>query len=176
MNRATRKLSALIVTASLALAGCASSTTNDAMTLTSTKSPAQALRNEIAGRIPSGVVDGIVEADHSESCDAKGLVRSWRSTATASIAPLSAGHLESITDDLVASFVDQGWEASTRDASSKLFEYRLTSDTSSADVRITGDLGNDDRSDATVLIVVNGPCVVTEGPDSAEVKRLENRE
>ena len=176
MKRATPRLTALVLTASLALAGCADSTTGDAMTLTSTKSPAQALRNEIAGRLPSGVVDGVEEADHSESCDAKGLVRSWRSTATVSIAPLSAGHLEAVTYDLVASFVDQGWEAGTRDASSKLFEYRLTSNTSPADIRITGDLGGENKSGASVLIVVNGPCVVTEGPDSAEVKKLENRE
>lgn len=176
MNRATRKLFPVVLLGALALAGCGGSNASETVTLAETKSPAQALRNEIAGRIPTGVVDGVEETDLSESCNAKGLVRSWRSTATVSIAPLSAGRLEAITDDLVASFVDQGWEASTRDASSKLFEHRLTSDTSSADIRITGDLGNEDRSDASVLIVVNGPCVVTEGPDSDEVKKLENPE
>lgn len=174
MKRATRKLSVLAVAASFALAGCAGPSADETLTLAATKSPAQALRNEIAGRVPSGVVDGIEETDLSESCDAKGLVRSWRSTATISIAPLSAGRLEAITDDLVASFADQGWKASTRDGSSKLFEHRLTSDTSSSDIRIIGDLGNEDRLDASVLIEVNGPCVVTEGPDSDEVKNLEN--
>lgn len=161
----------------LALVGCSNSAPSGATTLAATKSPAQLLRNEITSRIPADMITGdVVQGDASEACDGKGLVRSWSSTADVPIAASATSELAETTEAIVDSFVDQGWKASTRDASSRLFEHRLTGPNSSADVRITADVGNDEGEGASVLVVVNGPCVVTQGPDSDEVKQLEARD
>lgn len=167
---------ALLVTAAL-LSGCATAAPVDAETLASTKSPAQLLRNEIAGRVPEGIAVGEpTQSDASDSCDSGGLVRSWRSTVQIDIDSAYAARLEGITADIVLSFVDQGWEASTRTSSSRLLEHRLTSATTPSDVRITADTGDEEGLGASLLIAVNGPCVTTGGADSAEVTELENRE
>lgn len=159
----------------IAVGGCSTSG-SDVVTLAETKSPAQLLRNEVANRVPAETIAGDAEqSDKSESCDSDGLVRSWRSSAEFALVSTASDEVERITSELVETFVDQGWAASTREASSRLFEHRLTSDTSSADVRITGNAGDDGGEGASLLIVVNGPCVHTDGPDSDEVKELEGR-
>lgn len=176
MFSSARKLGLIAPVVLFALVGCSSSTPTT-ITLAETKSPAQLLRNEIASRIPASMISGdVMQGDSSEACDGEGLVRSWRSTAEIDIVASSAAGLADATEDVVDSFVDQGWKASTRDASSRLLEHRLTGPNSSADVRITAATGDDDGKGASVIIVVNGPCVVTEGPDSAEVEKLESRD
>ncbi len=167
MNRFTIPVAALGI--ALALSACSSPET--AQTLASTKSPAQLLRNEIADRIPASAIEGgLTVGDSSEACDQQGTVRSWRSDAVLAVVPDQAPRLRVIAETLVQSFVDQGWTASTRDASSKLVEFRLTSSSSPSEVHITADAS--DRR--TITIVVNGPCVTTDGADSDEVTSLED--
>jgi hypothetical protein len=169
-------LPATVLVMAVLLTGCAGEPSSDTVTLASTKSPAQLLRNEIAGRVPEGIAVGEpTQSDASESCDSDGLARSWRSSVQIAIDSAYAVRLEGITDEIVQSFVDQGWKASTRDGSSRLLEHRLTSTKVPSDVRITADTGDDEGLGASLLIAVTGPCVTTGGADSDEVKQLENR-
>jgi hypothetical protein len=171
---------ALIVTS--LLAGCASSSaSSNELTLAKTKSPVQLLRNEAASRVPSGIVGEVLgNEDISISCkteavDPKGLVRRWKSSVLMGIEKGSSWRVTNVTDDIVDSFTEEGWTASRGPATTVTVTI-LESELSSAAIEIASTLPKEDKSGATIRITTTGPCVATEGADSSEVRKLENRD
>lgn len=171
---------ALIVTS--LLAGCASSSASSSeLTLAKTKSPVQLLRNEAASRVPTAIIEDVLEnEDISISCkteavDPKGLVRRWKSSVLMGVETGSSWRVANVTEDIVTSFTDEGWVASRGPASTVTVTI-LESEMSSATIEITATLPKEDKTGAAVRITTTGPCVGTDGADSTEVRKLEKRE
>ncbi|MGV8969562.1 MAG: hypothetical protein ACOH1J_03850 [Microbacteriaceae bacterium] len=199
MVRGDRRFIAGAVTAcslALALTACSGVSSRDVpgtypdLSLATSKSPVQLLRNDAAGRIPTSAIDGVEDSDDvSQSCltegdDPEGLVRSWRSGAVVTIEPGSQWRVATIVDELAASYVEQGWTSRSLGGSANVKSYLLTSDKSMAEITVSAHIPDTDQTsistDANVdnVIVgvqVVGPCVVTEGADSDEVKKVEGR-
>ena len=182
----------MVVGAATGLVGCAAPATIPGdypdIALADTKSPAQLLRNEATGRLPAGVVDEILESEDksvaclSEADDPGGLIRSWHSTADVTIVDDGTVDVSMLVNDLVASFVDQGWTVRTLGGNASTTSKLLESDSSLADMQISGLVPNPDQASTaleqsvtqlTVQIQVHGPCVRTDGPKSDEVISLE---
>lgn len=164
----------------LALAGCASpaadSSALDALgdlTLVESKAPTQLLRNEAASRVPRVVVQDVAETeDASVSClgadvDPDGLAREWHSTAIFLVTNSQAARVETVTDKVAASFVDQGWTSEPVDGATEL------SSTGSPVVITIAAVLKSSGQHAEIRIVTTGPCVRTDGPESDEVIGLE---
>ena len=171
---------ALVVTS--LLAGCASpSASSTELTLAKTKSPVQLLRNEAASRVPSGIVSEVLDNEDvsigckTEAVDPKGLVRRWKSSVLMGIENGSSWRVSKVTDEMVTSFTDEGWTASRGPATAVTVTI-LESEVSSAAIEITATLPKEDKSGASIRITTTGPCVGTEGADSTEVRKLENRD
>ena len=171
---------ALIVTS--LLAGCASSSaSSNELTLAKTKSPVQLLRNEAASRVPTAIVEEVLESeDISTSCkteavDPKGLVRRWKSSVLMGVENGSSWRVASVTEDIVTSFTDEGWTASRGPASTVTVTI-LESEMSSATIEVTATLPKEDKSGASIRVTTTGPCVGTDGAESTEVRKLEKRE
>lgn len=190
MKRNSEVITMAVLGIVLALAGCSPASDEELLTLADSKSPAQLLRNEAGNRIPAEVVDRIVSAsDTSVHCaiddeDADGLMRAWQSTAEVTLTAEAASTVDTLVDDLVKTFLDQGWTDRSLGGSTIDYNRFLASDTSSAVIRITGKrLGvaddstssEGDTGDKGILLEVRGPCVVTDGPDSDEVRSLEGK-
>ena len=186
---------AAIVAVTLAtLSGCAGAAPGipgdyPDLTLAETKSPAQLLRNTAADRLPANVIDERIESeDVSVAClsttdDPGGLIRSWHSSIDVTILDDTDIDVAALVNDLSDSFVAEGWVArplgGSATVTSKLLESAGTSQT---DIQITGLKPDPNQASTsleevveqvTVKIQVHGPCVRTEGPDSAEVQSLE---
>jgi len=160
-----------VAAATLLLAGCSSPASDD-LRLVDTKSPVQLLRNEAVDRVDPLVVDGVRKSsDTSFPCvtgdgNPGGLIRQWKSSTDLAVA---AGLDErEIAAGLVDTFLEQGWAAETAD-SSGLEVTRLTSETSVATIEVSA---ADETTSALIRVVAIGPCVLTDGPDSAEVTTL----
>ena len=156
----------------LCLAGC--STDDGALRLVDTKSSVQLLRNEAWFRLPEVMVKGDTETtDVSVPCDDDGFERSWLSGTTAlinnSFAPRTAG----VASELVDSFTVQGWTAATT-ANAGSTEYTLERTGSIAVITVLATEKTDSER-ASIAISITGPCVATDGADSAEVRQLEGR-
>ena len=160
------------------------------LTIAESKSPVQLLRNDAAGRIPTAVIDTVEDAnDGSVAClgeneDPEGLVRSWNSGAVVTIVSGSQWRVDAIVDNLVASFVDQGWTARSLGGSANLKSQLLSSDKSMAEITVSAKIPDEDQTSisteesvevVTVEVNVVGPCVITDGADSDEVKKVEGR-
>jgi hypothetical protein len=174
---------AAIVTLSLVtLSACATTTGpggEPTLTLAETKSPVQLLRNEAASRIDEFIVETVDETeDVSAPCktaeaDPLGLTRLWTSSVEVSLKEGSAWRASIVADDLVASFEAQGWTAA-RGAPSAVTYTTLKSENSTATIGLT--VTTEDVAaarPAKLQITTKGPCVVTGGSESDEVKRLE---
>lgn len=168
---------AVALSAVLLLSGCAGDTAASGSTLTETKGPTQLLRNEAASRIPTGSIDELAdETDSSVPCktedeDPDGLYRSWQSSILATIDADAAWRVAQIGDDIAASFIDDGWFVSgTKDGENTT---TLTRPGAVSTLVFTTVEGDADGVGASVQIDALGPCVLTEGPDSSEVTRLE---
>lgn len=176
----------LSITASAAAALClalglsACSATDAPHTLVETKSPTQLLRNEAAQRLMGGTDEVVAEQkDYSAACkdevdDPQGLYRSWRSTLLAWVPPESAIGVDQFVGALATSFSEDGWvlhEEQGDDAVSKV--TTVTSSKSIVSLKFTST--EDDGDGASVYIEASGPCVLTAGPDSDEVKDLEGQ-
>lgn len=161
---------------SVALAGCASA--DQGVTLADTKGPAQLLRNSIAQTVPADVIQSQGETnDVSEGCGDGGIKRSWRSSVLLFIQPSAADQTEALLGTIGDALDDDGWTGKESSPSSNIHELRLTSSKTSSVIRLTAtDASDDEGNGATMQIAVNGPCVVTDGPDSDEVKHLEDRD
>jgi hypothetical protein len=160
------------------------------VTLAESKSPVQLLRNDAAGRIPTAVIDTVEDTeDISVACldeadDPNGLVRSWNSGAAVTIVSGSQWRVDAIVNNLVESFVAQGWIARSLGGSANLKSHLLTSEKSMAEITISAKIPDADQTsisteetveNVVVEIKVVGPCVMTEGTDSDEVKKVEGR-
>ena len=176
MSRSVRALIAGIIVVG-SLAGCGSGTSASSL-LGDTKAPAQLLRNEVASRVPQEVIESLADSvDASEGCGKDGMMRAWRSTQLMFITPAKAGRLLTVVDGMVASLSEQGWAAESTQPSSKVHEERLTSSRIESVIRLRAVEASDDEGHgATIELSVTGPCVMTDGPDSDEVKRLEGRD
>lgn len=158
------------------------------LTLRESKTSAQLLRNEVASRIPAEVVEAVGEAvDESVAClsekeDADGTIRSWQSTATVALHDAAASGVDGIIDGVAESFTGQGWKLASLEGSAVIHTRYLSKDTTAAiDLSAISDdedamyVPSAELETASVVIVVHGPCVVTEGADSEEVMSLESR-
>ena len=158
------------------------------VSLAETKSPAQLLRNEAANRLPAAAIDQIIESqDASVAClsekdDPEGLIRSWHSTADVLIVDDGVTSAQQLVNDLAASFEEQGWTSRSLGGNASVTSRLLDSDTSLADIQVSGYNVNDTMASTgleqkveqtTVQIQVHGPCVRTAGAESDEVTSLE---
>ena len=176
MTAAPRTFAAAIVLAlAVGLAGCAdTASTTSGPSLADTKSPVQLLRNEAADRIPAGVVAEVRNGnDGSHACEAladdpDGKLRSWRSDVSIVLTPES--ELELVVSKLLISFTTDGWEKS---ASSTSTSFEFTREGSAADVAVTTTPASGGTG-AVILVDVEGPCVMTAGQGSDEVRKLES--
>jgi hypothetical protein len=178
MKLSTRLIPA--VTALLVVSGvtaCASGP-DAAATLVETKSPTQLLRNEAAHRLMTGTDEEVAEqTDFSAACksdaeDPKGLYRSWRSTLLATVPPDSAIGVDQFVGALATSFAEDGWvlkESRGADDAAKVSTMTKSGSIATLTFTSTEDTGDG----ATIYIESSGPCVLTAGQDSDEVKNLE---
>jgi len=166
-------LAGMLVTA--ALSGCQTSTPPPSA-LGEWKAPAQLLRNEVAGRIPADAVRELPDSvDASANCGDGGLKRYWRSKQLIFINPESAGRVAEIFESTVASLRDQGWEGDATDPSPTEHEVKLVKDKVDLIIDLKATEADDDGMRGAFELAVTGPCVMTDGPESDEVKRLEGR-
>ena len=175
MKLSTPAMAAAAVCVALGLSACAADTPH---TLVETKSPTQLLRNEAAQRLMGGTAEVVAEQkDYSAACkdeaeDPSGLYRSWRSTLLAWVPPESSIGVDQFVGALATSFSEDGWvlhEEQGDDEVSKV--TTVTSGTSIVTLKFTST--EDDGDGASVYIEASGPCVLTAGPESKEVKDLE---
>lgn len=169
-----RPVMLVALVAALVLTGC-SSAPADGLTLAKTKSPTQLLRNEATERIPPGTVQEYGEQiDTSIACgedDPKELQRSWESSILVTIEAGSAWRVKTIGKDLVQSFLDDGWYISgSKNGKDKTVVTRPESPSTIAVVVAEGD---ESGAGASIGVTATGPCVLTDGPDSDEVRKLE---
>lgn len=142
-------------------------------TLVETKSTVQLIRNEAASRVPDIVVNDLTEvSDTSAACrstdiDPDGFARHWLSSATIDLTNSQAARVATIATDLVASFADQGWKAEVSDGATV-----LTQDVSLVELSIAA-VEKTSTEHAHIAITSTGPCVLTAGPESDEVLKLE---
>ncbi|MDM4761423.1 hypothetical protein QT381_00175 [Galbitalea sp. SE-J8] len=157
-----------------ALAGCSGD--DGGLSLADTKGPAQLLRNSVAGKIPTDMVasQGATE-DASQSCGDNGVKRSWRSSVLLNMTPDHGSQVFEVLENLGRNLADEGWTGEESSPSSKIHELLLKSTKSQSVVRLTATLPADSAGNgAAVQVAVNGPCVETDGPDSDEVKHLDD--
>jgi hypothetical protein len=152
----------------LLLTGC---TGEDAgPTLAQTKASAQLLRDDALERINSTFVYGVVTwKDESRPCgtatdDPGELLRDWHSTGLVDIAPAYADQTDSIMQVLAKTYIPFGWTVTGQGDTRVLSKDSSTSAITLTVLSTTGQL----RIDSA------GPCVMTGGPDSDEVRALEN--
>lgn len=163
-------LSAAIIL--ISLVGCAEEPLG-AGRLPESKAPAQLLRVEAVSRVPGYQVSSMAEpTEASESCDpsdAEGKERFWRSSVEISMIDNASVRPEAIIDEIVASFVDQEWEAAEgeTDLSTTLSKPALASTITLT--RTPMDTGG------TITITVDGPCAMTGGFNDPAVKKLDGR-
>ena len=154
------------------------------LSLAESKAPAQLLRNTAVTRIPADVVlnvgtdtDGSI-ACLSESEDPDGTIRRWDSSVDVNIVLTEAKNTQAIVDEVIKSFTDGGWMSQAiTGAKANSQAHLLTNGTSSAasvstsQIRIEAVIAGDQGS-SYIHIDSLGPCVVTDGADSAEVLEL----
>jgi hypothetical protein len=133
------------------------------------------MRNEVSARIPPVVVENLLDAtDSSIPCkdlatDPDGLYRAWQSTATFGVVNSRAGILDNIVDSVADSFAEQGWAVADGPDGNGVV---LTKTVSAAELRLTT-IEREQGQQPEIVISTLGPCVLTEGPTSEEVTRLE---
>lgn len=175
------KLSALAVPAAavavaLLATGCTASP-DQPISLVESKSQTQLLRNEAAQRLIDGTDESVAEQqDYSAACksgseDPGELYRAWHSTLLAAVPSDSAIGVDQFVGALATSFSEDGWSFTETHA-----EVKVTTMTrSDSFVTLTFSSTESAGEGATVLIEATGPCVLTGGPDSDEVAKLEAR-
>ena len=173
--------------AALATSACAS---EPELSLAQSKSPAQLLRTEAVSRMPAYLYaepDSLTDqsvACKKEDDDPNGLYREWKSTADISLFDAADSDVDRVVDDLVQTFIDQGWTDRSLGGAGVEHSRFIWNEESLALLRVTGKpLGVDElavtdegSAGATIVVETRGPCVLTGGPDSDEVKMLERRE
>jgi len=186
-DRRIRTLGAVAIAAAVlgVVAGCAGAGAGaepgvaSDVTLAQSKSYAQLLRNEASSRLPPIVLKEVAgSSDSSVACeeasdDPDGLVRSWTSSTDILVTNSTAARVQKVADDLIASFVDQGWSADSGTGSTEeLTVTELTSKASLASIEIATASKADGQAPG-ITITATGVCALTGGPDSDEVTKLE---
>jgi hypothetical protein len=154
------------------------------LTLAESKAPAQLLRNTAVTRIPADVVLNVgTDTDGSIAClseekDPDGTIRRWNSSVDVNIKLTEAKNTQAIVDSVIATFTDTGWMSQAITGSKSTNQaHLLTNGTASASavstsqIRIEAVVAGDEAS-SFITIDSLGPCVVTDGANSAEVKAL----
>lgn len=154
------------------------------LSLAESKAPAQLLRNTAVTRIPEDVILNVgTDTDGSIAClseedDPEGAIRRWDSSVDVNLKLVEAKNAPTIVADLIKTFTDESWMSQAITGSKANNQaFLLTNGTSSAasvstsQVRIEAVISGD-QTTAYVHIESLGPCVVTDGADSAEVKDL----
>lgn len=168
-------VAAATICAALALSACSNTSTESE--LLATKSPTQLLRNEAANRLQGGTDYSVgAQDDFSAACkpeaeDPEGLYRSWRSTLLAEIPEESAIGVDQFVGSLATSFSEDRW-VFTEDSDGAGAKV-TTMTRSDSIVTMTFTSTEDAGQGASVYIEASGPCVLTGGPDSDEVRNLE---
>ncbi len=173
----TRIPALLLATAAVAaLAGCTAAPADSPypdVSLAQTKSTVQLLRNDAASRVDEALVDIVLGsgdlsvACESEADDPDGTIRSWESTARLRL-QLDTD-LDDAVDTVVQSYVDEGWTASGSGARTELSRANLYSSV----VIVATPQDDELEHGPEISIALAGPCVVTEGQSSSEVRTLE---
>lgn len=171
---------AVVVAASLLLlGGCAEAGPTEAsLTLASTKPTTQLLRNSAASLIPEDAIKfRESDADESRSCsdDENSPIRVWKASVRFILEESFATESEAIAGDIVKEFESNGWQ-SEKTVEDDTTTWAMQSDTVLATLLVSA-VGDPDGNGkgATIYIASTGPCVTTDGPDSTEVRDLENR-
>jgi hypothetical protein len=182
-----------LVLIACSLSGCAGSNSsqgfeipqwvNRDLSLAESKSPAQLLRNSAVARIPKDVVLSIsADTDSSEPClraedDPEGIVRRWHSSVDVNLTLPQAPNTAAIVQALIATFTAEGWTSQSVAGSQAIQGFQLTDGAASAksvslsELRFEGVVAGD-KASSFVRIGGLGPCVVTDGTNSAEVTDL----
>jgi hypothetical protein len=164
---------AALALAAVTLSGCGAVGTSD-LSLVETKSPVQLLRNDAAGRLDSDIVSRVdATADASSACSDEnenpgGLIRQW--TSSANLVLVEGTDRLLAADTLIASYVDQGWEAKSMTSGDQFALTILSNPKSIATIQVAA---AGESVDTVITITATGPCVLTDGPDSDEVTALE---
>jgi hypothetical protein len=191
--RRTNKIVAVLVGATLmsSLSACGGAATSNvpagdypAISLADTKTPAQLLRNTAVTRIPSDVILTVAtQTDGSVAClsedeDPNGYIRYWDSTVDVNLRLPEAPNTQAIVDAVLKSFTDEGWmsqqitgSAADRQAHLLTKGADQTESVSLAQIRMEAIVAND-KASSYIHIESRGPCVITGGKDSEEVKEL----
>jgi hypothetical protein len=162
----------------IGLSGCAAGASGSTGELARTKSPTQLVRNEAAQRLMTGTDETVAEQrDYSEACKSKaddptGLYRSWRSTLLAVVPEDSAVGVDQFVGELATSFSEDGWVFKEDNSEANAKVTTLTRSDSIVTVTLTST--EETGQGGSVLIEASGPCVLTDGPNSAEVRDLES--
>lgn len=159
------------------LAGCASTSDSGGLSLQEIKSPIQLLRNEVANRVPTDVIDGVVQpTDAAIGCkstadDPNGDWLTWQSKVLILIKYAQSSDMTALQTDLAKTFRAQGW---TQGIASTVGTMRLKKTSSLATIDVTiVEPDKHAKIGGQLSISVTGPCVQTAGKDSDEVKKLE---
>jgi hypothetical protein len=145
------------------------------LTLVETKSPVQLLRNDAWYRLPSVMVKEDSEtSDSSAACDddPDGKMRLWQSSTIALVNNSQAPRVVLAGDNLAATFVEQGWVAERSDSEIAVLTV-LTKPSSVARIEIEA-VAKTEEHRASIRITASGPCVLTAGANSDEVRDLES--
>ena len=135
----------------------------------------QLLRNDAAGRLDDSVIAKVLKtADASFPClnddeNPGGLVRQWQSSAD--LVLVDGADRVGAAQQLVKSFTDQAWEAKEISEDSTFALTVLSNPDSVAQIQVAA---ADESASAIIRITATGPCVTTGGPNSDEVKDLED--
>lgn len=177
MKLSRRAATALALIVAVGLSGCGGSGATGE--LAKTKSQTQLVRNEAAHRLIGGPNEIVAEQhDSSTACkdksdDPKGLYRAWDSNLLAVVLAESSVGVDQLAGALATSFSEDGWTF-TEDNSKpdvKITTMTRTDSIVTLSLTSTEDSGNG----ASVYIEAVGPCVLTQGPNSDEVKNLEKK-
>lgn len=170
----TRTIAAATLAAVLLLTGCATQPqASSGLSLLDTKSPVQLMRNEAADRLDPTVFDDVRKtSDASFPCvtddgNEGGFVRQWKSSTDLGLVDGADQVVAAM--QIVDSLVGQGWEVEESDEESAVDLTVLTNSESLATIEVAA---ADESTSSLVRITATGPCVMTEGPDSAEVSSL----
>jgi hypothetical protein len=175
LARAVRALAATV--ALVVLAGCA--TTSTELTLQDVKSPLQLLRNQTASAVPAADIDHITHPSdsaipcHDDAADPEHKWLTWQSSVLIYLTFDASSDMTAFRNELAAGFQDRGW---TQGVSDSLNQVRLQRKGSIAviDLYTTGRVKST-RTGGQLRVDVTGPCVLTAGASSEEVRRLLGR-
>ena len=154
------------------LTGCVQS--SQAPRLVETKAVVQLLRNEAWYRLSEVMVKGEAETeDISTGCigDPEGRLRAWKSSTIALINNSFAPRAIGVADSLAGTFANQGWTPARTEAEGNV--TTVLERTNAVAVITIEAVSKTPEHRATVRITVTGPCVLTDGPQSEEVRMLE---